>query len=328
MKNYILITVLSVLCIACNKNESNAQVTPAVSLQNNYTVTSAGLYPEGIDYDTKNEQFIFGSMYKGAVYAMNPKGVLSTFATSNQLVLVTGVYTDETRNRLIVANADLGISEKSTATSAGSIATVEIYNLTTKELIKQIDLKNLTPNAGSCANDIAVDANGNIYVTDSFSPIIYKIDSNYTASVFATNTLFQPASGAFGLNGIVFHPNGYLLVAKTDNAKLFKVPLSNPTNVTEVTGMTFSFPDGLEWNKNMELVIVENGLGLGKTHTFSSTNNWTSAIKIGETIIGKEEFPTTATLASNGSVYVLSSKLGKLLASDKTQSTYSIQKIN
>lgn len=328
MKNYILITVLSILCIACNKNESNAQVTPAVSLQNIYTVTSAGLYPEGIDYDTKNEQFIFGSMYKGAVYAMNPKGVLYTFATSNQLVLVTGVYTDETRNRLIVANADLGISEKSTATSAGSIATVEIYNLTTKELINQIDLKSLTPNAGSCANDIAVDANGNIYVTDSFSPIIYKIDNNYTASVFATNTLFQPASGAFGLNGIVFHPDGYLLVAKTDNAKLFKVPLSNPTNVTEVTGMTFNFPDGLEWNKNMELLIVENGLGLGKTHTFSSTNNWTSATKIGETIIGKEEFPTTATLASNGNVYVLSSKLGKLLAGDKTQSTFSIQKLN
>jgi sugar lactone lactonase YvrE len=328
MKNYILITVLSVLSIACSKNESNAQVTPTVSLQNNYTVTSAGLYPEGIDYDTKNEQFIFGSMYKGAVYAMNPKGVLSTFATSNQLVLVTGVYTDETRNRLIVANADLGISEKSTATSAGTIATVEIYNLTTKELIKQIDLKSLTPNAGSCANDIAVDTNGNIYVTDSFSPIIYKIDNNYIPSVFATNTLFQPASGAFGLNGIVFHSDGYLLVAKTDNAKLFKVPLSNPTNVTEVTGMTFNFPDGLEWNKNMELVIVENGLGLGKTHTFSSTNNWTSAAKVGETVIGKEEFPTTATLASNGSVYVLSSKLGKLLAGDKTQSTYLITKID
>ena len=73
---------------------------------------------------------------------MNAKGEFSVFATSSKLVLPTGVYTDEARNRLIVANADLGISQKSTATSAGSVATVSIFNLTTGELIKEIDLKN------------------------------------------------------------------------------------------------------------------------------------------------------------------------------------------
>lgn len=324
MKRIFLIAVVSVFATSCAQKSIKSSVT----LNPKYTISEVGLYPEGIDYDNKNEQFIFGSMYKGAVYAMNPEGEVSKFATSEKLVLPTGVYTDETRNRLIVANADLGISEKSMPKSAGSIATLEIYNLTTKELIKQIDLKNLTPNAGACPNDIAVDTSGNIYVTDSFSPIIYKIDSNYNSSVFATNTLFQPATGAFGLNGIVLHPDGYLLVAKTDNSKIFKVSLSNHSSVTEVTGMTFQFPDGLELNKKNELVIVENGLGLGKTHTFSSNNNWASATKVSETAIGKDEFPTTATLASNGSVYVLSSKLGKLLGGDKTQSSYSIQKIN
>ena len=326
MKNTILIAAFSILFLSCDSEKKSTETS--VSFQNKYTITDVGLYPEGIDYDSKNERFLFSSLQKGAVYAMNTKGQLSVFATSSKLVLPTGVYTDEARNRLIVANADLGISLKSTEGSAGSVATVSIFNLTSGELIKEIDLKNFTPNAGSCPNDIAVDANGNIYITDSFSPVIYKLDTNYDTSIFATNTLFQPKPNEFGLNGIVFHPDGYLLVAKTDTSKLLKIALSNPENITEVTGTAFSAPDGIELDKNNNLVVVENGLALGKTYTLLSKNNWKSASQISETTIGKEEFPTTAALASDGNVYVISSKLGKLLSGDKIQSTYAIQRIN
>ncbi|MFH7015378.1 SMP-30/gluconolactonase/LRE family protein [Flavobacterium sp. FlaQc-47] len=325
MKNTILITAFSIFFMACD-SEKKPAATP-VCFQSNYKITDVGLYPEGIDYDSKNERFLFSSLYKAAIYAMNSKGEVTNFATSNKLVLPTGVYTDEVRNRLIVANADLGISQKSTAGSAGSVATVSIFNLTSGILIKEIDLKNFTPNAGSCPNDVAVDSKGNIYITDSFSPNIYKIDTDYTASLFITNNLFQPAPNQFGLNGIVFHPDGYLLAVKTDNSKLYKITLANPAVITEVTGTDFSAPDGIELDKKNNLVVVENGLALGKTYTFSSDNNWKSALKISETNIGKEEFPTTAALASDGNVYVISSKLGKLLAGDKSQSTYTIQKI-
>lgn len=326
MKTTILISAFSLLFIACDSEKKSGETS--VSLKNKYIITDSGLYPEGIDYDSKNQKFLFSSLHKGAVYAMSPKGEVSVFATSPKLVLPTGVYTDEIRDRLIVANADLGISQKSTAGSAGTIATVSIFNLTSGELIKEINLKNFTPNAGSCPNDIAVDNNGNIYITDSFSPIIYKLDTNYNASVFRENTLFQPRPNEFGLNGIVFHPDGYLLAVKTDTSKLLKISLTDPENITEVTGTTFNAPDGIELDKNNNLIIVENGLGLGKTYTFSTTNNWLSAAKINETNIGKDEFPTTAALATDGNIYVISSKLGQLLSGDKSQSTYAIQRIN
>ena len=323
MKNYILIPAIASLFMACDKNDSGQ----AAALKDKYTITDTGLYPEGIDYDSKNEKFLFSSLHKGAVYAMDAKGTITVFATSSKMVLPTGVFTDEKRNRLIVANADLGISQKSTQGSAGSVASVGIFNLTTGTLIKEIDLKGFTPNAGSCPNDVALDPDGNIYVTDSFSPIIYKIDGNYAASVFATNPLFQTTPGNFGLNGIVFHPDGYFLIAKTDTSKLLKVPLNNPESVSEVTGMVFNYPDGIEFNKKNELIIIENGLGAGKSHTFSSSNGWVSATKVSETAIGKDEFPTTAALASNGHVYVINSKLGMLLGGDKSQSVFTIQKI-
>jgi sugar lactone lactonase YvrE len=194
MKNTILITAFSILFVACDSEKKSG--TTSASFQSKYTITDIGLYPEGIDYDSKNEKFLFSSLYKGAVYIMNEKGGATIFATSDKLVLPTGIYTDEVRNRLIVANADLGISQKSTANSAGSIATVSIFNLTSGALIKEIDLKNFTPNAGSCLNDVAVDTKGNIYITDSFSPNIYKIDNNYNASLFLTN----PSLLLMGLN--------------------------------------------------------------------------------------------------------------------------------
>ena len=324
MKNYILVPAIAALLLACDKNDN----ATAVTLKDSYTITDTGLYPEGIDYDSKNERFLLSSLHKGAIYAMDAKGTIKVFATSDRMVLPTGVYTDEGRNRLIVANADLGISQKSTQGSAGSVASVSVFNLTTGALIREIDLKGFTPNAGSCPNDVAVDPDGNIYVTDSFSPVIYKIDGNYSPSVFANNPLFAASPGNFGLNGIVFHPDGYLLIAKTDTSKLLKVSLDKPEIVSEVAGMQFNYPDGIEFNSKNELVIVENGLGAGKSHTFSSNNGWVSATKVSEAGIGKEEFPTTAALASNGHVYVVNSKLGKLLGGDKTQSSFTVQKID
>ena len=328
MKNYILFTTVSLLAMACNKKETGAD-TPKVLLKESYEVSIAGLYPEGLDFDIKSEKFVFGSIYKGAVYSLNIKGELDTYASNSNLIAATGIFTDEVRNRLIVANSDLGASQKSASSSSGgSVASIEVYDLSTKALLKHVDLKGLTPGAGAFANDITVDQSGNIYITDSFSPVIYKVDLNYIPSIFAKNDLFQPAPNAFGLNGIVFHPDGYILVAKTDNSKLFKIPLSNPSSVTEVSGFTCSFPDGLEWSKDNELVAVENGLGMGKVFTFSTSDNWSSANKVKESTVGKDNFPTAVTLTSEGSIYVVNSELGKLLSGDATEVNFTIHKVN
>lgn len=332
-KNLAVATLVLLTIIGCEKKENTTDnSTSQLHLADNYTLNTTGLYPEGIDYDTKNNRFVVGSFYNGKIYTASIKdGSLTTFINNPQFTAITGVFTDEDRNRLIVLSGDAGASLNSGAggSTAGSKALVGVYELSTGTLIKQIDLKPLNPSGGDFPNDLTIDNSGNIYITNSFSPIVYKIDVNYTASIFANNSLFQPATGTFGLNGIVFHPSGYLIVAKTNDSKLFKIPLNNPTTVTEITGVNIPTPDGLEWSKTTnQLIVIENGLGDGKAHKISSTDNWQTASKISEILIGKNEFPTTCTLAPNGNIYILHSWLGKLLSGDRSQANYSIKAAN
>lgn len=335
--NLVLAILALVLLYTCKKNISKKKenpATPEVAILDNYDLNSAGLYPEGLDYDTKNNRFIVGSFYKGEVYTLSADGkTFKQWITDNNLIAATGVYADEASDRLIVASGDAGASLRSgeKGSTAGQKAYVGVYKLSDGSLIKGIDLKPLTPNAGAFPNGITVDKDGNIYVTDSFSPLIYKIDKAYTPSVFTSNAaLFAPAPGSFGLNGIVYSEKGYLLVAKTNENKFFKIKLDKPAEATEITGIAgkIKAPDGLSWTSDGRLVVVENGLADGKVHVLTSTDDWATAAQTKETLIGKDQFPTSSALASNKETYVLNTtSLGKLLAGNKTESNFVIKKI-
>ena len=98
--------------------------------------------------------------------------------------------------------------------------------------------------------------------------------------------------------------------------------------VTEVTGISFKAPDGLEWTKDYKLIIAGDAVaGDGKVYTISSTDNWKTATLDSEMNIGKDQFPTTAALVTDGKVYVVSAKLGKLLSGDTKHSDFTIQVI-
>lgn len=325
-----LAAVGSLVALSC-KNEADS-VNPEPKLKDIYNIKHTGLYPEGIDYDTKNNVFVIGSFHKGTVHTLSADGqTFKTLITDPKLVSVLGVYTDETRNRYIVASGDAGASVKSgpNGSTAGNVAYVGIYDATSGAVIKSIDLKTLTPNASALPNDIAVDKDGNIYVTSSFAPNIYKIDINYNASIFTNNTaLYTPAAGSFGLNGIVYHPDGYFIAAKTNDNKLFKISLADPTNVTEIGGLNNNIkaPDGLEWTSDGTLIVVENGLAGGKVFSLGSTDNWATANITSQQTIGAKAFPTTAVSVEGSGIYVLESQLGVLLGGDNTKAEFVIKK--
>ena len=129
-------------------------------------VERENLFPEGIEYSSQVESFFLSSITEGTVYQVNSEGI-SPFIEDERLVSSVGLQVDEQRNRLLVANSDSGFSVNSTEATQRNLAALGIYDLLTGESIAYANLGTLLPNAPHIANDIAVDALGNAYVTDT-----------------------------------------------------------------------------------------------------------------------------------------------------------------
>ena len=288
------------------------------------------VYPEGVAYHQQEQSFLVSSLRFGRIGKVTESGVYTPFIEDTELVSSLGVHVDAPRNRVVVCNADPGTSIRSSASTQGTLAGVGIYNLNSGARISYVNLGTLKPGTTHLANDAAIDAAGNIYVTDSFSPTLYKIDAQGTPSVWLEDERLGAPAGAFGLNGIAYHPDGYLLVAKYNEGLLFKVPLSQPQAFQAINiSRTLVGCDGLVVRPDGKLVVVANAASpekaLNTVFLLSSNDNWASAA-IEKQVATGEVFPTTATLRGT-ETYVLYAQLDKLFGGQQPPAaTFSIKK--
>jgi len=283
------------------------------------TIQKPALYPEGIDYNPVTDKFIVGSFRDGAVYEINSDGTYRQLINDIRLKSVLAVRVDVKRNRLLVVNSDIGASIRSSSESARKIAFLGIYELSSGKVIHYIDLGKLSPNRNHLANGMTLDSDGNAYVTDSFSPIIYKIDMQGNASIFLESDLFL--GKGISLNGIVFHPDGYLIVVKKDEGILFKVPLNKPKNFSEIIlPLKLIGGDGLILANNKELIVIVNRASGESTETvfsLSSKDDWKTAEVKNNYKFGSV-YPTTGVI-KKGNIYVMHSNLQALMRASKEE---------
>lgn len=183
-----------------------------------------------------------------------------------------------------------------------------VFDLATRQLERRVDLDALLPaEQPNFANDLTVAPDGTVYVTDSFSPVVYKVTRDGRASILVRDDV-RFTSPTFGLNGIVHHPNGFLIVINTGLGKLYKIDLQNSNAVTEVTG-TGSLPgDGLALLNNDLYVVTGNGSRMARVR---SRDDWQTAsiVKIDESGYSQ----ATTNVAVNGRVYTLNARIGEVV---------------
>ncbi|MDB5013613.1 MAG: putative lipoprotein precursor [Daejeonella sp.] len=291
------------ICIAvfvsCKKESATVVEPPPVVVVTppleTIRFSSNALYPEGIAYDSGSSSFLVSSISTGTIGKVDLKGTYSAFITDSKLISTLGIQVDSIRNRVLIAVGDL--KNAPAVATRDNMAAVGIYNLKTGAPLAFVNLGQLKPGVKHLANDIAVDVQGNAYVTDSFSPIIYKIDMNNDATIFLENDAFKPlhVGDMAGLNGIVFHPDGYLIASKMDTGELFKIPLTAPNTFTKITSVALP-GDGLLLTKDKKLVVMAPTLN--KAHLVSSTNAWTNAT-VEKTYDTGDVWATTLTLKGN-----------------------------
>lgn len=272
--------------------------------------TAPNLIPEGIAYDPFSNRFYVSSITRGTIGTVTFDGTYTPFITDEILTSTTGLKVDKAHKVLWVSNSANGVG---------------VYDLATGSRVLYTDLSALMPGAPIFINDIALDAQGNAYATNSFSPVIYKIGRNGTASIFFQNSAFATAPGAFGFNGIQYDERGFLLVAFP--GQVLKITVRDPSAYSVVQLHSLVNPDGLLLSKDgRQLVLVNNTLGTtnDKVLSFVSGDQWNSG-SLSTSFSTGPVSPTTAT-SDGRNVYVLYSHLEKLL-SGQEQNIFTIQEV-
>jgi sugar lactone lactonase YvrE len=283
-----------------------------------FTVPS--LYPEGISLDDKNNRFLVTSLTTGNIGAVAFDGTYSVFSQEPVPGAAIGLEIDEARKRVLVAVSNPAL---------GNVAQLAVYDLRTGELLQLVNLLEAGGGTTNFANDIALDPQGNAYVTNSFSPVIYKVDPSGNVSVFFENSEFATRPGQFGFNGIAYQNSGFLIVGFSAQNKLIRIPVNNPSAYTEVQlDAPVQGPDGLLVSKDgKQLVVVSNagGSAAGRVSFFASKDKFQTGT-LTENFPTGPVFPTTAT-GDGKSVYVLYAYLNTLFNPVlPRQNTFSIVK--
>ena len=302
MRNqFFVIAVASAMFVGCATEPEPPAPEPeplaetAEVIPETIVAERGGFIPEGVEYDTTNGRFLTGSLAEGSIFQIHNDGRVTTVVSDPDLVSSVGIEVDEPRNRLLVANSDRTVFE---GESAGQ-AKLGVYNLTTGERVSMVDLAgaidDAPDDAAYFANDVAVADDGTAYVTDTRMNVIYRVGLDYQASVLHR---FEPMEG-LGLNGIVSHPSGYLLVA--GGTTLWKVPLDDPGSATQVT-LPEEVPgqDGMVWTADGRLAIVSNSGN--RVVALTSEDEWATAQLAG---VAPYESSATTAAAVGDDIYVI-----------------------
>lgn len=211
-----------------------------------------GLLPEGVEWNAEAGTFLVGSLSSGTIRTVNDDGTVTDLFVDEDLASTVGIHVAD--GKLYVANSSAEVFGNPDATGLAALA---VYDLTTGERVSYTDLTEVFEGEGSnFANDVTVDDEGNAYVTNSFQPVIYKVTPEGEASVFLNSELFSNAN--FGLNGIEYHPDGYLLAAVSGATTLVKIPLDDP-EAAAVVAMGPVGIDGMALGRDGILYAVNAG---------------------------------------------------------------------
>lgn len=287
---------------------ASALLAPTLASAGDITFTAPQAFPESITWSAHQHVFMVGSVRHGTVGKITPTGRYSEFIRDGRLISTLGLYVDDRRNTLWVTNSDPGVGEHTNAATKGKLAAIATYDATTGKPRAYYDLSSINPGA-HLANDLALDADGNVYVTDSFAPIIYRINTHGRMSVWARDPRFYTGAG-FNLNGIAVHPDGYLIIGNYNSGALFRVDIQDPSKIEQITlPDALKGADGFDLLDPEHLIVVQNE-GIDRAVELTSTDGWRTAsiVKVEKS----ERSMPTAAVTENGRTYVLDSRIDTL----------------
>ena len=240
----MLKNVLSVLALLSLGSVALAQAAAPPSV---YELPGDNVYPEGIAYDPESNAFFVGSATENTIFRGDVEtGEVTTFVEGGDKAPFStlGMKVDA-ENQLWVAG--------------GGSGQVFVYDLETAEQTRTIG----TPEAESTLlNDLVVAPSGDVYVTDSNRPVLFKVSGDAeTAEAWLdfSGTVFEYQEEGPNANGIEVTPDGeYLLVVQMNAGRLFRIEVaSKEVSEVDLGGETLANADGLVLDGQTLYAIIQ-----------------------------------------------------------------------
>ncbi len=202
--------------------------------------------PEGVAWDGKSKSFFVGTVGDGTIY----RGTLGN-TTVTPFVAGAGA-----------AAVGMKVSRGTLFVAGGPSQTVRAYDVSTGALKATFSV----PGSGFL-NDLVVTRHGDVYVTDSFVPTLWKITAAQVAAGAGTATGIPVgpeipyAAGAFNLNGIVDLKGGkQLVVVDSNTGNLFRIDFKKHAaggrTITRIAGATVPGGDGMIVDRGRLVVVA------------------------------------------------------------------------
>ena len=233
-----------------------------VNSQNKIELPPDFQYPNGITR-AKDGTIYVGSVVSGQILQIYPDGEITTFFPGNESVFAaTSLRLDEERGILWGTSPDfLGVPN-----ADGEIVRrphrVFALDISTGELVRSLPI----PDNGF-GNDIALDSDGGVYITDSFQPRIHYLAPNTNQfQTWIEDELFRPESGQIGLAGIDRNDDGITIIGMYSRGDLLKItPQINNSPKVEVISLERKLenPDGMQFAADGSLLLTEGAMASG-----------------------------------------------------------------
>jgi len=314
MQNILKLLFL-ICCVTCQSvHASQSTIAATLDIQD--------MFAEGITRNNQTGDFFLGSLYRGEIWTISPQGKARKFNKQHTpLWSIFGLKIDA-KNNLLWAVANPGsINDSNWGSSA-----VMAFDLDSGELLIHRILKGIP--GEHLLNDLAIAADGKVYITDTNQGSVYSFDKkDGFKMVLKTNSLRYP-------NGIVLLPDSkHLLIAAGGGLHRLDLVSGALNNLKSDHGRLVGGFDGLSLFNN-RLIAVQNGTEKSRiiSMTFDSDYTRVKTAKVLDENHPVLDVATTGTVDGNKFFYIANSQLdnfddkkGKIRDKNKLQPTYILQ---
>lgn len=294
-----------------------------------FTLSEADLIPEGIAYDPLDKVFFLSSLHKRKIVRvrlrMRRPPVVENFVSEGQdgLFSTLGMKVDAERRILWVCSSAESFMKDYSEADAGKAALFK-YDLNTRKLIRKYEVG---PNPRHLLNDIALNATGDVFVTDTATGEIFTVRREKDEL-----EIFIPAGRFESPNGIdVSHDGRTLFISDLPfGVYVVDVKTKRSERLPQSVGISPSGSDGLYFYDNSLIGIInivsERNGRVARFYLDGSAKNVTRAAVL-DCNHRLYQWPTTGVVVGNSFFYIANSQFGTFNSEQRTFPQKSLRKV-